>query len=71
MAAEKEVEPSIPVSDTISFEVGIPSQEDTETPTIEPTIPIFGEGLDPIIKGPLVRQSLALEIAATVSSFSF
>lgn len=49
---EKEMVPSIPVWETVSPTTGIPSPEDTGSPTVEPTISISGEGMDSIIGSP-------------------
>lgn len=56
MAAEKEVEPSLPVLKTVSPETSIRSQEDTETPTVEPTLAIPREDVDPDVEDPLSRM---------------
>lgn len=49
----------------------IPSQKDTEIPIVRPTVPILGEGVDPIIEDLLQRESVALKTKAAVPIASY
>lgn len=69
VVAEKEVELSIPVSQIVSPAAGIPSEEDTGTPTVKPTIPISG-GRGLIVGGPLLGDNVALKTKAAVCTAS-
>lgn len=62
MAAEKEADPSIPVPEIVSLEVGISSQEDTGTPTVEPTILITDKSVNLIFEDSLSRESVASKL---------